>query len=113
MIEAMETMTAAQLRTVVVEILTAPIVTEWGDTDELRTRVEKLFGVNHAAITRGAKKDLQPKPAKPSAGNQKKAKKAPTPAMASPEKTPSRGSEGTAKPRKSPEQGETPESEIS
>ena len=112
-IEAMETMTAAQLRTVVVEILTASIVMEWGDTDKLRTRVEKLFGVNHAAITRGAKKDLQPKPAKPSAGNQKKAKKAPTPAMASPEKTPSRGSEGTTKPRKSPEQGETPESEIS
>ena len=112
-IEAMETMTAAQLRTVVVETLTAPIVRQWDDTDELRTRVEKLFGVNHAAITRGAKKDLQPKPAKPSAGNQKKAKKAPTPAMASPEKTPSRGSEGTAKPRKGPDQGETPESEIS
>ena len=60
LLQAIESMTTAQLRNVVAEILTLPFIDGWDD--KLRVRLEKLFKVNRAAITRKAKAELKKKP---------------------------------------------------
>ena len=96
LIEAMDTMTAVQLRAVALEVLTAPVVRVWDDGDKLKARVEKFFGVNRAAITRKVKAELT-KSKKPATKKQKKkAQKGATQSKAPSKKTPSRASSGSA-----------------